>query len=357
MRIQRMRTLKGAGVILTSVLLSACYQGDNPNDHQVVAPVNHTTIRSVSATVPRSFSALNLIAEHRGLHGGFSALWLAEDCSRMISVSDYSQVSFFSRDTDIRRSGWIEGTLNFDTDHRLTGFTLTDQGQVRDQDGDVLSGAAESLAWDGQGFLLSRDNQGNIYRYRGTEPAGRLLSSIPEMAVEQPRLGHDNAGLEAITVLPDGDVLAIWEKNDKEQPLSVGQYLKPAGQNIRFNYRAQANPGAATTLSDGSVVIGERKYLGPDQGLRYRLTRIVPDSLSQDAWAEPQVLLDHTSVDYDNFEALATCQRQGRRWLFALSDNNGDWPESWVEDKGRQRQKTLLVQFDLDALLSDATQR
>jgi len=340
------------GVITLAMTITACGDAIVDQKGNTKSQAIPATLTSVPVTVEHSHAAIQLQASDRLQYGGFSALWLSKDCSQMISFSDYSQVRFFSLDGQVKRSGWIQANLSFDANDKLTGFNLVDQGQLKDADGDLLSGAAESLAWDGSGFLVSFDDKGDLYRYAGVQPQGALFNQLPEISIKQERLGKDNAGLESITELPDGRVLALWEKNDKQKPVTHGQLIQPDGQSLQFSYSSDANPGAATTLPDDSFVIAERKYKGPEQGVQLRLTRFLPSDIQADKLLTPQVLLDHTSISYDNFEGIANCQRNGKQWLFVLSDDNGDWPESWVEGKGRQRQKTLLVQFDLTQLMA-----
>lgn len=342
-----MTGIKEIGLLATLVALSGCSGSDVENAKANNAPL----FTAEKITVSKSYAALKLDTQDRSQFGGFSGLWLADDCSYMISFSDYSQVSFFSLDKKVKRSGWFQADLKFDQSDRLSGLNLTKQGQLVDIDGEILSGAAESIAWDSQGFLVSFDDKGDIYRYSGQKAEGQLLSQQPVIELEQKRLGEGNAGLEALTELSGDRLLALWEKADKATPLSVGQLISTETPPVSFNYTAYANPGAATTLDDGSVVIAERKYQGQEKGLRFRLTRIQPDKIKVNQTVLPELLLDHTSLQYDNFEGISYCKRNGRQWLFIMSDNNGDWPESWVEDKGRQRQKTLLLQLDLDDLL------
>ena len=59
--------------------------------------------------------------------------------------------------------------------------------------------------------------------------------------------------------------------------------------------------------------------------------------------------MDKKSIEYDNNEGISACIRGGKEWAFIITDDNGDWPEARVEDKGKKRQRTLLMQLDVTA--------
>ncbi|MCJ8269517.1 MAG: esterase-like activity of phytase family protein, partial [Psychrosphaera sp.] len=123
---------------------------------QLSIPANATApFHAIPIDIPETHSALNIVHKNRGNSGGFSAIWVSEDCTSLVTISDYSQVALDEVDIKIKRSGWYQAKLDFDKNDRMLGLTVIQEGQLRDTDGTILSGAAESMEWDGKGFLVS----------------------------------------------------------------------------------------------------------------------------------------------------------------------------------------------------------
>ncbi|NQZ11574.1 MAG: esterase-like activity of phytase family protein [Algicola sp.] len=302
---------------------------------------------AIPVDIPETHSALNIVHKNRGNSGGFSAMWMSQDCTRLVIISDYSQVALDQLDMKIKRSGWYQAKINFDKNDRMLGLTVIQQGQLRDTDGTILSGAAESMEWDGKGFLVSFDGRGDIYRYAGKSPLEPLLNTTPTIAYAQPNLGKGNSGLEALTVLHNGKVFALWEKL-KGQTVAKGLIISKVAASQAFNYIALTNPGGATTMVDGSVLIVEKQWLGIGKGQRLRLLRIPFEDLDKPVSSfKGQVLVDNKSLEYDNNEGVSSCTRNSKEFAFIITDDNGDWPAAVVEGLGKKRQRSLLLQIDL----------
>ena len=60
---------------------------------------------SQPVSLPGTYSSLHLKHQDRSYSGGFSALWMSDDCSQLITISDYSQIKAKSQDVPVRRSG------------------------------------------------------------------------------------------------------------------------------------------------------------------------------------------------------------------------------------------------------------
>ena len=222
-------------------------------------------------------------------------------------------------------------------------MTATRWGQVADLNGDNIPGAIEAMAWDGNGFLVSFDDRGEIYRYPGTRANGDVLSMTPQIAFQGPNLAMGNTGLESLTVLSDGRIFALWEKSGAANTATA--WLIDPDSWSSIPYRATLNPSGATTLTDGSVVVVERKFLGKELGTRVRLVQLAKNAFRNPTTSlDGKVLYDATSPLLDNFEGVGACHRGHREFVFAVSDNNGDWPRAL---RGRNPQMTLLLLFDV----------
>lgn len=286
-------------------------------------------------------AAVEIVHTDSRTSGGFSALWVSPDCERLITISDYSQYSWRS---DLTRSGWFEAEINFDKSGNLEGVTYIRSGQLTGPDGKVVPGAVESMAWDGRGFLISFDDRGDIFRYAGSAPSADLFAKRPVVAYEGENLAGINAGLESLTVLLDGRVFALWEKGFLAKHAVV--WLISGKQTERLEYEAGLNPGGATTLADGSLIILERQFLGGDSGTHVRLVQLPEESLNGSGeLLKGRVVFDVRSKLLDNFEGISACRKDGRDLLFAISDNNGDWPRALA---GNNPQSTLLLMIELN---------
>lgn len=294
------------------------------------------TSRIVPLELP--VAAVELVHKDSMSSGGFSALWVSPDCTRMITISDYSQAS---RDERLSRSAWFEASIDFDHHDKLAGVTYIQSGQLKGLDGRIIPGAIEAMTWDGKGFLIAFDDRGQIYRYAGHAPDATLLSGMPTVAYTGENLSRGNAGLESLAALPDGRIFALWEKND-DSGLSVG-WLISKHQRRTFLYEAIADPGGATALPDGGVLVLERTLVGIIAGVRVRLVHITPSELNgSEPHIRGHVVFDATSRNLDNFEGVSTCRRHGKTFALAISDNNGDWAGAF------NVQSTLLMMIELD---------
>ena len=280
-------------------------------------------------------AAVEIVHRDNKSSGGFSALWVSPDCESLITVSDYSQSS---KRGDLNRSAWFEAKILYDGAGNLSGVSYIRSGQLMDLDGKTVPGAVEAMAWDGQGFLIAFDDRGQIYRYAGSSPSGDVFANKPVVAYEGENLAVGNAGLESLAVLPDGRVFALWEK-DKWSDQAVA-WLISERQTQSFTYEAEANPGGATTLADGSLLVLERQFHSIFSGIQVRLVQLGQEMLSDpNKVLKGTVLFDVKSMSLDNFEGLSACRKDNRQLVFAITDNNGDWDGS---------QETLLMMIELE---------
>ena len=233
---------------------------------------------TIPVNIPATKSALQIIHKERHNTGGFSALSLSTDCSSLITISDYSQVENAKLDQPVRRSGWYQAEIIFNRDGSLNDLVFNQKGQLKDIDGSIMMGAAESMAKAPNGYLVSFDDRGTIYRYTATTSLPNALDNIPTIAYSQKNLGDGNKGLESIALLDSNALLALWEtKNDNTH--SLGRILKNKGEQIDIQFLAGVSPGGATSLNDGSILILEKRWLG-ERGQRLRLTKIQPEQLN-----------------------------------------------------------------------------
>jgi hypothetical protein len=279
----------------------------------------------------RRFGALTLLAayelttEHPRF-GGLSGLSFSADGKRLLMVSD--------------RGRWFSAALEQDQDsgllRKLSGWR---GGRLLRSDGAAVRGGkqidAESIVVHHGVIDVGFEQRHRVLRYaRGLKQAPTPLWMPPQLA-KAPR----NGGLEAMTALPDGRLLAICEKYEDDADALRGWIIDPAKK------RAEAlslipsddfKPTDLATLPGGDVLLLERAHsmLG---GTRARFRRIAAASLKAGAKLVPKELARFDRRHrIDNFEGLAVQHhgKSGKLLIYVISDDNFS-----------RLQRTLLYQF------------
>ncbi|MBO6520671.1 MAG: esterase-like activity of phytase family protein [Rhodospirillales bacterium] len=256
--------------------------------------------------------------------GGFSGLGLSADGRRMVSVSD-AAVSFSAE-------------LTYDADGNLSGIDKADLGTLSDLDGTPLRGKrwtdAEAMSPGVEGeIIVAFERDHRLWRYDPGSTVPRVLRPPDELA-SMP--GND--GIEALTLLQDGRLLAISE-GSPDEPVRVGWVSSRNGWDV-LTYQASDGfrPTGAATLPDGDVVVLER-YFTPRAGVRIRIMRIAVADIQPGATISGTLLAGFAPpMNIDNFEGIEALAGQGgSTHLYLISDDNFN----------RGEQRTLLMMFEL----------
>ena len=260
--------------------------------------------------------------------GGLSALLVTADGARMTALTDQGKL--------------IAGRLTYDDAGRLAGLDQARITTLRGLDGRPLAdkrrGDAEALSRAADGALLvAFERAHRIWRYpadldrRDGRP--RLLGAPPGL-----RRAPRNKGIEAMTELADGGLLAITE--GLETVGGIAAYLRQGETWSRLTYRRRGDfrPSGAARLPDGDVVVVERKFsvLG---GLTARVLRLPTDAIRPNAvLAGEEIAVFGAPVLRDNFEGIAARRGEsGETLIYLVSDDNFN---AW--------QRTLLLMFALE---------
>ncbi|WP_291845452.1 esterase-like activity of phytase family protein [Maricaulis sp.] len=258
--------------------------------------------------------------------GGFSALTLSPDGSRLLAVSD----SAYWMTANI---GWNE------TDGSLSvgAFSIS---PILSRSGDPLDGRAadsEAIADLGGGVhAVSFEREHRINTYALGEDWSRL-DSVGEAFPAPPGADDfvDNGGMEGLTSLPDGALLAgIEGGSDGVHPL----WLHRDGSWARSELAAAPDYGlTALDYHDGHVYALER-FWQSGIGNRIRILRFPAAALDTGGRIEPDLLGTlEAGKAVDNFEGLAITERGDHTVLLVMSDDNYS-----------RSQRTLLLAFQLD---------
>ena len=259
--------------------------------------------------------------------GGLSGLAIGADGTRMTAITD--------------RGYWIEARLDYDAAGRLVGIGDAALYPIRDAAGQPLEGSwrdAEALTRLADGRrAVGFERRHRIWLYGGdvAHAAGQALATPAKLGA-----APNNGGIEALTQLADGRLLALTE--DFRAP---GGGLRGwivaldggAAAPLAYLPAPDFHPTALALLPDGDVLVLERRFTviaGPGA----RLVRVARAAIAPGAVVSGRELGRlEAPLTVDNFEGLAVRRDAlGRTLIYLVSDDNF-----------KPYQRTLLMQFRL----------
>ena len=262
--------------------------------------------------------------------GGLSGLIVSDDGERFLAISDVSH--------------WLTGKLSY-RDGKLAGVSGTQMGPLLDLDGHPLvgkGGDAEGLAGsiDGDVFV-SFEGDHRIWRYA----FGKQGLAARPMRVATPALlakAPGNSGLEGITLLSNGRLLALTEEFRDDAGNFHGWLIAPDGgspaQSLALKPRAPFALTDVRQLDNGDVLTLERRFnrIG---GVGFEMRRIAGSSVAEGAVLDGAVVADAgMAFVIDNMEGLSVRKGpHGETFVYLISDDNFNEP----------LQQTLLMMFEL----------
>jgi hypothetical protein len=255
--------------------------------------------------------------------GGLSGLWLAPDGQELILASDHGTI-------------W-RATLEHEGE-RLVGFADWQAAALGRAAGDGRGRIdAEALADDAGGLIVAVEGPLPLRRIARDDPAAaEPLPGASELAEAAARAG--NAGIEALTALPDGGLLALSE-GVFEEPGQLAAWRIDDGEVTPLRYVVSDGfvPTGADRLDD-TIYLVERRFSLRDGGFASRLVALDVEQIRQGGPLAGHALaqLGRPAIN-ENFEGIAARRAaDGRTLLYLVSDDNF---------LGLQR--TLLLQFSL----------
>ncbi len=261
--------------------------------------------------------------------GGLSGLLLEPDGEGLLAVTDAGH--------------WVSARLHLDDRGFLVGLEEAEIDALRDGDNRPLTskraGDAEALTRLGDGTtLVAFEQVHRIWRY----PAGPGALGRPAQAFPPPpgldRLDGNN-GLEAVTALPRGRLLALAEDNGDTPSLPGFLWQDGQWSEISLVRQRPYRPTGASVLPSGDVLLLERRFsiLG---GLGIKIRRLPLAEIEPGATLEGEVLAElRPPLVYDNMEGLAAqAEPGGGVRIYLISDDNFN-----------AAQRTLLIGFVLEA--------
>jgi hypothetical protein len=258
--------------------------------------------------------------------GGLSGLAVGGD-GRLYSVSD--------------RGYWVSAQMTFGADGKLTDLTDWKIQPILSTTGSPLISPlydAEALtrAPDGS-FLIGFEGFHRIWRYA---PPPATFDSLPVPVPVPPDLANApfNGGLECITVMPDGRILAVTEEYANPDGTFKGWLLEENHfEELSYFPTKGFQASDCAALQNGDVIFLERRYV-PLGILFARLKLVKAANIRPGAKLSGEELLRlEYPLEVDNFEGVAVQEDplEGTM-IYLVSDDNYN-----------AFQRTLLLQFRL----------
>ena len=261
--------------------------------------------------------------------GGWSDLHISPDGRRLTSISD--------------EGGWLTATIDYDLNGNLAGLSGGRIGQLRGLDGKPIDSKpeadAEGMARLADGsWLVSFERRHRLWRYE-------TLTGTPAPVEGPAEIGRQpaNGGIEALTALSDGRVIALSEEYGQRPGTAMGWIGTPAagGSYVwrSFDYATipDFRPTAITQLPDGSLATLERAF-DVVRGVRCRVMRLDTAQLAPGATVQAEELARLASpYAVDNLEGIAATRgARGETLIWLMSDDNFN-----------PLQRNLLLLFEL----------
>lgn len=262
--------------------------------------------------------------------GGWSDLDISADGRTLTSISDLGS--------------WLTATVQYDSQGNLAGLGQARIGSLRGLNGQPLANKidadAEGMARLNDGsWLVSFERNHRIWR-NPTLDGTPVAINLPPAFEHQPA----NGGIEALTAMPDGRIVAISEDYSTTPGFVVGWIGTPSGEGryawATFQYTkiADFNPTAMAPMPDGGFVLLERAF-DMARGVRVRVMRADAAEFQPGGTVRPHELARLASPwAVDNLEGVsATRGPRGETLLWLISDDNFN-----------MLQRNLLLLFELE---------
>lgn len=241
------------------------------------------------------------------LFGGYSALEVEADGSRLTAVADFGQ--------------WLRARIVTDKDGWLVGVADARIEPLLDAAGRPFpskrAADAESLTRLADGSLLvGFENRHRLLRYARVGAAGEPFPAPPGLD-----RAPGNTGLEALTRLADNRLLAITEDYRTADGKAVRGWVGPSPwQPLALVTTDGFLPTSLALLPGGDVIVVERRV----PFLAVRLRRIAAADIRPDARLEPvEIARFQGSLTFDNFEGVSARRTaDGETLLYLISDDN-----------------------------------
>ncbi|MCF8475043.1 MAG: esterase-like activity of phytase family protein [Emcibacter sp.] len=279
------------------------------------------------------------ITSSEKIFGGISSIVISPDGHEILAISDSNQ--------------WFLADIIYNDNNRLVNITNTQMAPIKniitkDEDKDIVDDAEAITAVDSDGYVISFEKPhalryfqartSNDYKSLFSANAQKITfaPTLPESFVNLPK----NTGIEALTTLTDGRILAFSENIIKDGDTSIAQgWIIGRGKMEAISYEIDPSykPTDMATMSNGDILVLERHF-SLARGMAARLRRISGISIISGQKIKGEVIAELAyPFNVDNMEALAVRQNSvGDTIIYIMSDNNFS-----------KLQRNLLMMFKL----------
>jgi hypothetical protein len=254
------------------------------------------------------WGALALSAQHRAF-GGLSGLLIEPD-GRLLAVTDQAH--------------WVWGRMERDGEGRLAGLAEAGIAPILDGTGAPLrpgrAGDAECLARLPDGRLLVGFERWHRIRVFASPASPGLFFPAPPGLTTLPA----NAGLESLTVLADGRLLALAEaaSPDGTCPAWLGAGDGSIWEQRRYRPGPDLVPVDTAGLPGGGALVLERR-VSLLTGFTCRIAWLPPAALARRLLEPVELAAIAPPLLSDNYEAIAVAPRgDGTLDVALASDDN-----------------------------------
>lgn len=261
--------------------------------------------------------------------GGWSDLHVSSDGARLAAVSE--------------QASWFTATIDYDAAGDLGGLSEARLGPLHGLDGKVINRRgwtnAEGVTQlpDGAWLVVFEGNH-RIWRYSALDGTPVAIDGPAEMA-RLPR----TAGIEALTALPDGRVVAMSGGYGVRPGIVSGWIGTPGGgtrytwQDFSYTVGGEFHPSAMAPLPGGGFAVVEHSF-DINRGARCRVMHVAEGEIRPGATVtgtELAVLQSPNPVD--NFEGLSVTRGKRGETLLWINSN----------DNFNPLQRNMLLLFEL----------
>jgi len=301
------------------------------------APMDKYAVPVVTVPIPLNFKDINItsvgrlqymggvkITSPKRRFGGISSLLVSPDGKHILGLSDSDQ--------------WLVADVIYDGKGHLSDLENVRMAPLKNAPGkskNTPTDAEAVTAVDGAGYVVSFESPHTLRYFQADRPDdyASLFSARAEKITFAPALPKDyailsdNLGIEALTTLPDGRMLAFSENTVE----SVGDISHTQGwlmgrgriEPLSYEIAASYRPTDMATLPDGDILVLERHF-SLARGMAARLVRLPALSIKPGRILKGEVIADLAfPFNLDNMEALAVRKNKaGAVIIYIMSDNN-----------------------------------
>lgn len=255
--------------------------------------------------------------------GGFSGLRIENDGEQITSLSD--------------RGYWLRAELTYNASGHLTGMRNTHLSPLLGLDGAPLRSKkqsdAEALSPGTNGrTVVSFERNHRLWRYSSDRDAPSVLS--PPIGLSKLK---KNSGIEALTRLSNGQLLALTE-GSKNENQTIGWIGGDQGwSSLTYRLNDGFRVTGATTHTNGDVFVLERFY-ALTKGVAARIVRVPGHKITDGGTLAGNLVAElRPPLNVDNFEGIDMRHtKDNRTFVYLISDDNFSF-----------LQATLLMMFEV----------